>query len=494
MPRMNKNTVYRLKLFSGPFAAIVMSFLMPPLSMTDPQVNVMAGIALWVAIWWLTEPVHLSVTALLPFLLLPLSGILDTRAVAAQYMDQVIFLFIGGFILAFGIERWGLHRRLAYRILSGVGSSPASILAGIMSTSFFISMWISNTATVMMLLSAVIAVISQTDLHFPQSKDKIANALLLGLAFSASIGGMSTLVGTPTNMIFLSFYQNHYHGGPSISFARWMMLGFPIALILLSVTFLVIKAAVLGKSRKLRLDTSEFRKSYVEMGPMSYEEKVVTFLFALTALLWFFRVDIDLGGFRIPGWSGFFKHAAFIQDSTVAVFMAFFLFLIPSRKEPGRALLTWEEARKLPFGIILLFGSGFALAKGFESSGLSRWLAGQLVIFGDAPPFLLIILVCVLVIVLSEFASNVATIQLFLPVLAALSTTMNMSPLFLLVPATFAASAGFMLPVATAPNTIVFGTGRIKVRTMMGAGLGLDMAAAILITVFTVLASFLGKL
>jgi solute carrier family 13 (sodium-dependent dicarboxylate transporter), member 2/3/5 len=480
------------RLLSGPLSAFLIWWVLPSLSESNPLASRMAGIAVWVAVWWLTEAVHLSVTALLPFVLLPLLGVLDTRSTAMQYMDQVIFLFIGGFIIAFAIERWELHRRLAFRILSITGTTPSRILAGVMLTSFLISMWVSNTATVMMLISAVMAVLSQTDGYLGEKKDKVASALLTGLAYSASIGGMATLVGTPTNMIFLSFYQSRYPGDTSISFTDWIAPALPLSIALLFCTYLVLRIKFLGKGPRVELDASTFKKQYAELGPMRYEEKLLTVLFCVTALLWFFRADLDLGGVHIPGWSGLFAKPSYIQDSTVAVLMALLLFLIPSRSEPGNRLITWEEAKKLPFGIILLFGSGFALAKGFEASGLSDWLAGQLVFLKGAPTVLLLLGICALVTALSEFASNVASIQLFLPVLAATAAAMELPPLMLLLPATFAASSGFMLPVATAPNTIVFGTGRVKAGDMMRAGLIVDILAILLITAAVLIAGKMG--
>jgi solute carrier family 13 (sodium-dependent dicarboxylate transporter), member 2/3/5 len=483
-----------LKIFSGPVAALLICFVLPPMSSTDPVVSRMAAVAVWVAIWWLTEAVHLSVTALLPFFLLPLLGIMDAKTTAFQYMDQVIFLFIGGFIIAFAIERWELHRRLALKILSVVGARPSSILWGVMLTSFLISMWISNTATVMMLISAVLAVITQTDRYSGDKRDKVATALLLGLAYSASIGGLATLVGTPTNMIFFSFYQSHYPADTTINFARWMLMGFPLAFMLLVCTYFVLRKMFLGNDRKVTLDTTLFRQQYRELGKMKYEEKVITGVFTITALLWFFRADIDIGTFTIPGWSNLLSNPSYIQDSTVAVFMAFILFFIPSRSEQGRALMVWEDTKKLPFGIILLFGSGFALAKGFEVSGLSTWLAGQLNFMKGLPVPAIVLGVCVFVCLLSEFASNVASIQLFLPIVAAMAQAMNISPLLLILPATFAASSGFMLPVATAPNTIVFGTNRIRAGSMMRAGFLTDIFAVLLTVMVTVTAYAMGWL
>lgn len=481
---------YYLKLLAGPLAFAVV-YLFADLEPGKPVVSAMAGVALWMAIWWLTEVVHLAVTSLLPFILLPLLGIADSRLVAAQYMDPIIFLFIGGFIIAFGIERWGLHRRIALRILSIVGAKPANILMGIMLTAFLFSMWISNTATVMMLLSAVFAVILQVEKHFadgPQ-RNKLASALLIGLAYSATIGGMATLVGTPTNMIFVRAYNDAYPGNGDMNFTQWFKIGFPIALVFLFIAFFLLKGMFIGKGMDTSIDRMYFRNEYRGLGKMTYEEKLVALIFSLTAVLWFLRENIDFGTFVMPGWSNVFgEYKAWIHDSTVAIVMALLLFLIPSRAEKGRALITWDEASKLPFDIILLFGSGFALAKGFELSGLSVWLATKLSFLDKSSMVFIILGICMIVALISEFASNVASIQLVLPVLISMQQVLDVHPLYLMIPATLAASLGFMLPVATAPNTIVFGSKRVRVSDMMKAGFVLDVVGIILIVTAMTLA------
>lgn len=472
----------RISLFAGPSAAILL-LLLGNLDPAHPEVTRMAAVTLWVAIWWLTEATDMAITSLLPFFLLPILGICDTKTVAAQYMDQVIFLFIGGFLLAFAIERWQLHERLSLRILSILGGSPSRILAGVMLVTFFVSMWISNTATVMMFLSAVTSLIVQLDKRVPQASGSIAIALLLGLAYAASIGGMATPVGTPTNMIFVSYFAKTYPTAQGLDFMRWFIISFPIALLLLVFTFALLRWQHLRQHAGVELDTAGFAEQYRQLGKWTREEKIIATIFSLTALLWFFRADIALGNFQWRGWSNLLPRPDYIQDSTVAVCMAFLLFFIPSRQQAGRNLLEWEDAKRLPFGIILLFGSGFALAKGFEVSGLGTWLANQLGFLQGAPLWLIIPAIGLLVAVLSEFASNVASIQLALPILAAMATSIQIDPMLLMLPATFAASLGFMLPVATAPNTIVFGTQRLHTSDMMRAGCWIDAAGVFIISV-----------
>lgn len=472
-----------IKLLLGPLLAAII-FLGFDLDPANSLVTKMAAVTVWMAIWWLTEVVHLAVTAMLPMVLLPMLGIADSKTTAFQYMDPIIFLFIGGFIIAFAIERWNLHQRIAIKILMIVGTSPSRILLGVMLTSYLISMWISNTATVMMLISAVLSVILQIEKHFKEEahSHKMASALLIGLAYSATIGGMATLVGTPTNMIFLREYNEKFPMNHDMNFLSWFVIGFPISLIFLFAAFFVLKKMFIKKDAVLMIDRSYFSEQYKKLGKMGYEEKVVSWIFLTTALLWFTREDIDFGAFTLKGWSNFFTNKNFLSDSTVAIFMAVILFLIPSKKEKGKALISWDDVEKLPFDIVLLFGGGFALAKGCELSGLSTWMAGHLQFTSSTNIYLLVFGMCILITIISEFASNVACIQLMLPILIAIQQGTGMHPLLLMIPATLAASLGFMLPVATAPNTIVFGSKRLKVKDMLKAGFALDVIGILLIT------------
>ncbi len=481
-----KKVKNRWPLVVGPFIFIICTFLPSPDSYY-PTVMLMVGITLWVALWWLTEITHIAVTSFLPFILIPATGIADIKVIAAQYMDPILFLFIGGFMIAFSIEKWGLHRRLALGILSSTGKSSSSILFGIMFTTYFMSMWISNTATVMMLISAVLAVILHLKNHIPDKEvhRKISSALLIGLAYSASIGGMATLVGTPTNMIFFRAYNEKFASEHPINFINWMSFAFPMSLVLLVFTFLVLRYIYLRHIASVPFDPIIFKTDKLKLGKWTTDEKVVAFLFILTALLWFTRADLQIGATTLKGWASLFPYPTQITDSTVAVTVALLLFLIPSQTEKGRNLLSWNEASKLPYEIILLFGSGFALAKGFETSGLSNWLAQNLHAFKEIPLGLMILFICVLVTIISEFASNVASIQLVLPILISLQAGFTSDPATLLVPAALAASLGFMLPIATAPNTIVFSSGYIKVKELAFIGLIIDVIGIILITVFS---------
>jgi solute carrier family 13 (sodium-dependent dicarboxylate transporter), member 2/3/5 len=456
----------------------------------------MSGLIVWMALWWMLEPVHLAVTSLLPLTIMPLTGIADMRDVAAQYMDQVMFLFIGGFLLAFAVEKHGLHQRIALGILSRLGSSPNMILLGVMLASWIMSMWISNTATVMMLLAAVLALISQMEGHFKTQiqEQRFAAALLLGLAFSATIGGMATLVGTPPNIVFYRFYLQHFPKSGDMDFMQWFLHAAPLSLLFLGIAYFVLRLFHLRGAEPWQHRNDYFREKHKLLGAWSRNEKVVLLIFGITVLLWFTREGFRAGSLSLPGWSALFPQQTWIQDSTVAITMALLLFLIPAARKKGEsmqtrrhALLEWDDAAKLPFHVLLLFGSGFALAFGFEHTGLSESMAGSLSRFKDIPVWQLQLIIILIVTLISEFASNVASIQLVLPVLLAMHKAMEIDALDLMLPATLAASMGFMLPVATAPNTIVFGAGKMRVTQMVRAGFMLDIIGTLLVLALCVL-------
>ena len=481
----------KLHLLLGPLLAVLI-LIFADIDSSRPEVTRMVAVVVWMAWWWLTEPVHLAVTALLPIVLLPLLGIAAVKPVAQSYMDDIIFLFIGGFLLAFAVERWHLHRRIAVRILLAVGTKPSGILLGVMLTAFLISMWISNTATVMMLLSAVLALLHQVEEFIPTEKERqrFATALLIGLAYSATIGGMATLVGTPTNMIFYSRYLKEFPGATDMNFVEWMKWGLPVAVCLLVVVYFILRFVFIKRDMKLDIERSYFMEVKQKLGPPSYEEKVIGVVFAVTVLLWFLRSDIDFGSFTLRGWASLFgSKAVWMQDALPAVLAALVLFLWPSRSKRGRNLLQWTEAERIPFDVILLFGSGFALSLGFQESGLNDWLKQSLSGLQGFPLPVVVLGICVVVSIISEFASNVACIQLILPILLAMAAPLGVHPLELLIPATLASSLGFMLPVATAPNTIVFSSRRIRGRDMYRAGLPADVAGIVLITLMSALVS-----
>lgn len=466
----------------GPAIAIFI-WLFVKLDPNNHNVSLMAGVAVWMCVWWFSEAVNLAITALVPVFILPILGISNAKDIAQQYSDSIIFLFIGGFMLAFAIEKWNFHKRIALKILSKVGHSPSTILLGVMLSSFLISNWISNTATTMMLFSAVFALIQETKEHITGKSKKFAAALLLGLAFSATIGGMATPVGTPPNMYFFKAFKEAFPLENNLNFFKWSLIGYPIATVFLFLTYVILNWYFIKNKCQLNIGKNYFKENYKKLGKFSYEEKWVFALFVMCILLWFTRADIEFGSINFKGWNHFFVNPKYIDDSLVAIFAALILFLVPSKQNKNEALLVWDDAKKLRYDIILMFGSGFALAYGFEVSGLSVWLSQNLAGLKGVSNIVLIFGICVVVTIISEFASNIASIQLAIPVMIALQKDLNISPLLLMMPATFAASLGFMLPVATAANTIVFGTKQIDIKDMFKVGIVLDIIGIILITV-----------
>lgn len=467
-------------LLIGPLAFLAILYGLD-LEPGHPEVTRMAAITVWVAIWWFTEPVDLAVTSFLPFVLMPVLGIASPGDTAAQYMDPIIFLFLGGFILAFAMEKWQLHTRLALGILSRTGSAPTRILVGVMVAAFFLSMWVSNTATVLMLVPAVLSIIDH--LRGDQASDgrhPVAIALLLGLAYAATMGGMSTLVGTPPNMYFYSFYQRTFPGDASVSFASFFLLAIGITLLLGLGTYAVIRWRYL-RNHQGTLPKHYFRDAYHQLGHINRDQRVVILMFILTVLAWFTRPDIALGDRTIPGWATLTGLGSRVNDGMVVIVACLILFMIPARTEPRR-ILEWRDVHRLPYGIVLLFGSGFALAMGFSSAGLSDWLAARLAGLQTVHPLVLLLVAGVIITVISEFASNIACVQMVLPVMVAIGAETAFPVKGLMLATTLFASLGFMMPVATAPNTIVFGSGFIRTREMIRTGFWINLIGIILIS------------
>jgi sodium-dependent dicarboxylate transporter 2/3/5 len=431
-----------------------------------------AAIGLLMALLWLTEAVPMGMTALIPLIAFPLAGISSAEKAAAPYANSAVFLFMGGFLVSATFERWGLHRRLAFFALSKVGTEPRRIVFAVILVTAFLSMWISNTATTLMMTPIAVAIVGGLG-----KEKRTAEATLLGVAYAASLGGIGTPIGTPTNLIFLGAARELFPTLHTVTFAEWMMFGVAYLVLLVPVCWLiVITTARVPKGAAVPLETLGLERP----GVMSRGQKTTLALCMTTALLWIFRADIDLGALTIPGWSNLFPKSKLINDATVAVAMAFCAFLLPGGE--GKRLLEWDEFKRIPWDVLILFGGGFALADALEGSGFSKWAGARLSFVGNWPPVLMIAAICIVVTLLSEVASNVATATAMMPIAAALATSIGVHPYFLMIPAVLAASSGFMLPVATAPNTIVYATGLIRVKAMARSGLLLDIAAAAVIT------------
>jgi sodium-dependent dicarboxylate transporter 2/3/5 len=481
----------RTGLWLGPLlAAGLLAFF--DLEPGRPEVTRAAAVALLMAVWWITEALPLAATSLLPVVLFPALGVLDGKAVSKEYFNHVIFLFIGGFLVALAMQRWQLHRRIALRVLLLFGVHPRAILLGFMAATAFLSMWISNTATTMMMVPIVLAVIVQLeDFEDAEVARRQSVGLLLGVAYAASVGGIATLVGTPPNLSLARIFSITFPDAPEISFAGWFAFALPLTLVLFAAVWTLLSLAYCRSQEGLTLDAETFRRQHAELGPMSFAEKVVLADFALLVLLWLTRQPIELPGLTIPGWASYFAEPGFLNDGTVSVALALLLFAIPSRERPGERILDWSTATGIPWHVVLLFGGGFALAKGFIESGLAHWVGDQLSVLSSVPPVVLVLCLCLLVTFLTELTSNTATTEMLLPVLAGLALAIEVHPLLLMVPATLSASCAFMLPVATPPNAIIFGTERLGIRDMARAGLLLNLLGAVVVTAGTFL---LGRL
>jgi len=477
--------IRKIALIGGPILSIAL-VLFIDLDPGHPEVTRTAAVALLMAIWWITEAIPLAVTALLPIVLYPTLGIMNGKTVAPIYFNHIIFLFIGGFIVALAMQRWNLHKRIALRILLWFGIRPRGMLLGFMVATAFLSMWISNTATTMMMVPIVLAIILNLEGIFDE-KDlkKYSIGVFLGVAYSASIGGIATLVGTPPNLSFARIVAIHFPNVPEISFANWMLFALPISVIFLGIAWLYLAHFYCPGKSKAGLESDIFKNQYKELGNISFEEGIVLAVFVILALLWLFRADINIGVLTIPGWSQLFSNPKYINDGTVAIAMALLLFLIPAKSQSATRILEFGAISKLPWNIVLLFGGGFALASGFKASGLSLWFGNQLQGAASLHPIFLIAIICFTITFLTELTSNTATAEMLLPILAALGVAVKLNPLLLMIPGTLSCSCAFMLPVATPPNAIVFGTQRLRIKDMAKAGLALNIIGVIIITLFT---------
>lgn len=467
---MNK-VLRSLILISGPLVFTLLQLTGKPASMPDAAFDVL-GITLWMAIWWVTEVVPIAVTALLPIVLFPLTGVLEIGTTTAAYGHKYVFLYLGGFILAVAIEKWDLHRRIALNIIHFIGSNIKLIILGFMVATAFLSMWISNTATSVMMLPIGMAIISQlkNDPATPSNENAlIGKALMLAIAYSASIGGIGTLIGTPPNLVFAGIVEEIY--GIKISFLQWAMIGIPISLLLLVICWKYLTSfAFKFKQNEFPGGIEEIDRLKDSLGKIGKQEKRVLAVFILTAFFWITRPFL-LEPF-LP----------FIDDTIIAIVAAIVLFIIPAGEELG-SLISWEEAVKIPWGIILLFGGGMALAVAFEESGLAVWIGQQLVNLENLPLLLLIFVLVAAVNFLTEVTSNLATTAMLLPILATMALVLQVHPFMLMISATLAASCAFMLPVATPPNAVVFGSGHLRIPDMIKAGLWMNLFSIILITI-----------
>jgi len=470
----------KIGLILGIFLFLVL-WLMPTPEGMPVEAQSLAAVATLMAIWWITEAVPIPATSMVPIFLFPVLGIMPGAKVTLSYADQLIYLYMGGFLIAVTMEKWNLHRRIALHTIRMVGITPDRIVLGFMVATGFISMWISNTAAAMMMVTIALPVLTQVAKSIAESAGNtddtrpghfnFGTALMLGVAYSASIGGLGTLVGTPTNAVFAGMVEKTY--GINISFVEWMKVGVPIAVIMLLITwFFLVKVVYPSKFTHLPGGKETIHKEIVSLGRMASEEKWVFVIFASVAILWIVR--------------GFIKIEALsmVTDTTIAIGGALLLFLIPSKSRKGEFLLDWKTAVTIPWDVLLLFGGGFALAQGFGDTGLTTYLAAKLAVLEGTSIVIVIPVVVTLVVFASELTSNTATNSIMLPIMVALASAMQVHPYGMMIASTMAASYAFMLPVGTPPNAIVFATRYVTMNQMIKAGFWLNIIAIMLISFF----------
>lgn len=451
--------------------------------------NMLAIVFLMVYLW-MTEAIPLAVTALIPIVMFPLLGIAKGQATASEYFNSTILIFLGGFLLSLTMEKWDLHKRIALNILKIVGTSPSRILLGFMLATAFLSSVLSNVATTTMMFPIALAITSELLSNNQSTGSRnFAKGVMLGVAYSSSIGGISTLIGTAPNLAFQGIFTQNFPNAPSITFSNWLVIGVPIAASMLIITWFVLSKTVFKFPKRLDISDDTIQNELDKLGKMKYEEIIVSIAISIASMLWLFRSDIVFGDFVIRGWSGLFSFPKFIDDSTVAIAISSILFIIPARNRVHK-IADIQLFTKVPWDIIILFGGGFALAMGFEESGLSKSIGNLFSQVNFNNPIVLIFLVSFVVTFLTEMTSNTATTYTLLPILVSISHGLGVNPIILMLPATISASFAFMLPVATPPNAIVFSSGYIDIKDMMKAGLILNLIGAVLITLILVYISF----
>ncbi|MEG2613671.1 MAG: DASS family sodium-coupled anion symporter [Alistipes sp.] len=469
---MQKQKLVGLILGIAVFVAIL---LLPPPAEISVSAWHMIAVVLLVAIWWISEAISLCITALLPIVLLPILGITPASKVTLSYANEAIFLFLGGFMIALAMERSNLHKRFALHIIKLIGSSPARIILGFMIAVYILSMWVSNTATVLMVIPICLAIIAQLPQDPLDHKKYLpfTKVLLLSIAYAASIGGVATLIGTPPNIVFASIASRT--SGMEVTFAQWMVFAVPVSFgLLLLAWFLMVYLLYPVRKMSLPLGADFIQEQIHALGRMTTHEKRVMILFGCVAGLWVFRGIIPIPLFT-----------SVISDTTIAIIGAISLFLVPTGMKKGEMLLDWPSASKLPWNILLLFGGGLALSEGFGASGLSNYLVSIFESLKGLDWWVVLLIVVTIVIFLTELMSNTATATLLIPIMISVSQALDISPLVLVMPITMATSFAFMLPVSTPPNAIVFGYDYLSIKDMVRSGFWLNLICIVVLVLAT---------
>ncbi len=458
-------------LLAGPVLALIVALLPPPAGL-EPSAMWVAGLFLLMAIWWATEAIPMAVTSLLPLAILPLFGIMDLKDVAAPYADPVVMLLLGGFLVALAIEKWNLHRRIALNVLRVSGARLKLLTGGVMLATALLSMWISNTATALMMTPIILSVAVAAG-----GGPRLAVALLLGVCYAASIGGLGTPVGTPTNLIAIGWLKEN--AGIEITFREWMATGVPMIALMLPAAWLILTWGLKSSPEQAQAASASIRAQHGALGRVTSAEARVATVFACVAAAWILREQL----IKVPALSG-------LTDMGIAMLGAVAMFLVPhgdtSERAAGRggALLDWDDGKNVPWDVVLLFGGGLSMAAAIQASGLAGWLGTYLAGLATLPPIVLILIIVTMVVFLSEVMSNVAAMTTFLPVLGALSDATGLDIRALVIPCCVAASCGFMLPIATGPNAVVYATRKVTVRDMARAGFALNLTCIGIIAVY----------
>jgi solute carrier family 13 (sodium-dependent dicarboxylate transporter), member 2/3/5 len=462
----------RIGLFAGPVVFIGMLQMPLPEALGQEAWNV-AAVGVFMAVWWVTEAIPIPATALLPIVFFPVLGVGTVAEATEPFANPLIYLFMGGFIIALAMERTNLHKRIALNILRVVGTKPNSIIIGFMISAAFLSMWVSNTATALMMLPIAMSIIGlveeRDDIEEGDLKTNFAIVMLLSLAYACNIGGIGTLIGTPPNALMAGYMLDNY--GVSIGFSQWMMAGVPLVVISLPIVYVVLTRFVFPIRLKIIPGGYWFiREELEKAGNITRPEKMVGIVFLMTALMWMFRPLLE-------------DHIPNLSDTGIAIFGALVMFLLPVNFREMKFVLTWDDAKRLPWDVLILFGGGLSLAAGITSTGLAEWIGESLQVLNFLPVIILIMLSLLVIIFLTEVTSNTATASAFLPILASVGIVMGYDPMLLVIPATIGASCAFMLPVATPPNAIVYGSGFITIPKMAKAGFFINLLMVVVITV-----------
>jgi len=452
-----------------------------------------AAVALLMAIWWITEVVPIYITALLPLALFPLLGILEAGDTSENYGNKYVFLLLGGFFIAKTFEVHNLHQRLALIIIKFLGTSRRLIILSFMVATALLSMWIANVSVALIMLPIALALISK--IPETANDDKFGLALMLAIAYSASIGGTGTLIGTPPNLIFVGVVEKLFPGAPEISFLQWMLLGIPLVSVFLPVTwfYLIQYFAIKGNfpGSKEIID-----RELHSLGKITTAEKRILVIFSLTALAWIFRKDFQFDDFIVYGWASRLGIDHLVHDATIAIIAAIAMFFIPSGahsdtgKSKNKQLLDWQSASQVPWGVVLIVGGGYALADGFTKTGLADWMGMKLTLIADFPVLFLVMAIIIILTLLTEITSNTATTNIFLPILASMAIASQIHPYLIMIPGTIACSCAFMLPSGTGPNTVIFGSGKVTIPQMARCGFGLNLIGVFIVTLVIYLIGF----